>query len=176
MGDFLKNPYQFMENVANEISLSMKELMLENIQYKKIKEELWEMQRIEKEAEKAITGYIKNLYKIKNQEKSLYDFIEFESEIEKHFARDLDNNEHVKLFVKLPSWFKIDTPIGPYNPDWAFVTEREEKLYFVRETKSTTNLDKLRPEEMQKIKCGHRHFKEIGTNFDVVTSLKEVEF
>ena len=176
MGDFLKNPYQFMENVANEISLSMKELMLESIQYKKIKEELWEMQRIEKEAEKAITGYIKNLYKIKNQEKSLYDFIEFESEIEKHFARDLDNNEHVKLFVKLPSWFKIDTPIGPYNPDWAFVTEREEKLYFVRETKSTTNFDKLRPEEKQKIKCGHRHFKEIGTNFDVVTSLKEVEF
>ena len=176
MGDFLKNPYQFMENVANEISFSMKELMLENIQYKKINEELWEMQKIEKEAEKAITGYIKNLYEIKNQEKSLYDFIEFESEIEKHFARDLDNNEHVKLFVKLPRWFKIDTPIGPYNPDWAFVTEREEKLYFVRETKSTTNLDKLRPEEKQKVKCGHRHFEEIGTNFDVVTSLKEVEF
>ena len=136
MEDFLRNPYQFMENVANEISFSMKYLMLENIQYKKIKEELWEMQRIEKEAEKVITGYIKNLYEIKNQEKSLYEFYRIESEIEKRFARDLDNNEHVKLFVKLPHWFKVDTPIGPYNPDWAFVTEREEKLYFVRETKS----------------------------------------
>ena len=39
--------------------------------------------------------------------------------------------------MKLPSWFRIDTPIGSYNPDWAFVTERDEKLYFVRETKST---------------------------------------
>ena len=52
--------------------------------------------------------------------------------VEKRFARDLDNNENVKVFVKLPGWFRIDTPIGPYNPDWAFVTEREENLYFVR--------------------------------------------
>jgi Endonuclease domain len=46
------------------------------------------------------------------------------------WGSDLDSNENVKLFVKLPSWFKIDTLIGPYNLDWAFVTEREEKLYF----------------------------------------------
>jgi Endonuclease domain len=39
-------------------------------------------------------------------------------------TRDLDNNKNVKLFVKLPSWFTIDTPIGSYSPDWAFVTER----------------------------------------------------
>ena len=52
-------------------------------------------------------------------------------------TRDLDNNENVKRFVKLPSWFTIDTPICSYNPDWAFATESEEKLYFVPETKGT---------------------------------------
>jgi len=78
--------------------------------------------------------------------------------------------------VKLPRWFKIDTPIGDYNPDWAFVTERDEKLYFVRETKSTLDSEERRTKENQKIDCGRRHFGVLGTDFDVVTSLSEVKF
>jgi type III restriction enzyme len=96
--------------------------------------------------------------------------------VERQFARDLDNNENVKLFVKLPSWFKIDTPIGAYNPDWAFVTEREEKLFFVRETKSTLDSEELRSKEQQKIDCGRKHFDSLAVNYDVVTSLSEVAF
>jgi len=71
-----------------------------------------------------------------------------ESEVEKQFARDLDSNENVKLFVT--SWFKIDTAIGIYNPDWAFITEREEKLYFARETKSSLDSEERRTKENQK--------------------------
>jgi len=78
-------------------------------------------------------------------------------------------NENVKLFVKLPSWFKIDTPIDPYNPDWAFVTEREEKLYFVRERKSTLDNEERRNKENQEIPCGRQHFGALGVNYDVVT-------
>lgn len=94
--------------------------------------------------------------------------------MERQFARDLDNNENVRLFVKLPSWFKIATPIGPYNPDWAFVTDRDEKLYFVWETKSTPDSEERRSKENQKIGCGRRHFESIGVDYDVVTSLAEV--
>ena len=109
-----------------------------------------------------------------NREKCLFDAVEYESEVEKQFARDLDNNANVKLFVKLPSWFKIDTPIGSHNPDWAFVTEHEERLYFVRETKSTLDSEELRTKENQKIACGRKHFATLGVNYDVVTSLAEV--
>ena len=154
----------------------MHDLMLEGIRYEKIAGEFWEMQRIEEDAEKGVSRYLKSLYEVQNREKTLFDWIEFDSEVEKRFAADLDNNEHVKLFVKLPSWFKIDTPIGSYNPDWAFITEREEKLYFVRETKSTLDSEERRNKENQKIECGRRHFDVIGTDFDVVTSLSEVEF
>ena len=66
--------------------------------------------------------------------------------------------------------------MGPYNPDWAFITEREEKLYFVRETKSTLDSEKRRNEENQKVECGRRHFDVIDVNYDVVTSLSEVGF
>jgi type III restriction enzyme len=100
-------------------------LVLEGIKYEKVAGAYWEQARIEQEAEKGIVRYLSNLYTVQNCEKALFDAIEYESEVEKQFARDLDNHEDVRLFVKLPSWFTVDTPIGSYNPDWAFVTERE---------------------------------------------------
>ena len=133
------------------------------------------MRCIEQEAEEGIVRYLSNLYQVQNKDKALFDAIEYESEVEKQFARDQDNNENVRLFVKLPRWFKIDTPIGPYNTDWAFVTERDEKLYFVRETKSTLDSEERRTKENQKILCGRKHFETLEVDFDVVTSLSEVK-
>lgn len=174
LGEFKVNPQAFMASVAKEISRALHDLMLEGIQYEKVAEHSWEMSRIEQEAEKGIVRYLSNLYEVQNREKALFDAIEYDSEVERQFARDLDNNEHVRLFVKLPSWFRIDTPIGPYNPDWAFVTKRDDKLYFVRETKSTLDSDERRSKENQKIACGRRHFESLGVDYDVVTSLNEV--
>jgi type III restriction enzyme len=75
--------------------------------------------------------------------------------------------------VKLPAWFRVDTPLGTYNPDWAILTEREKKLYMVRETKSTTDYSQLRDSEIKKFKCGGKHFSAIGVDFKVVTNVKE---
>lgn len=174
LGEFKVNPQAFMAAVAKEISRALHDLMLEGIKYEKVSGTHWEQSRIEQDAEEGIVRYLSNLYEVQNRDKALFDAIEYDSEVEKQFARDLDHNEAVKLFVKLPAWFKIDTPIGSYNPDWAFVTEREEKLYFVRETKSTLDSEERRTKENQKIACGRRHFETIGVDFDVVTSLAEV--
>lgn len=165
-----------MAAVAKEISKALHDLMLEGIVYEKVAGQFWEQSRLEQDAEEGIIRYLTNLYEVKNREKALFDAIEYESEVEKQFARDLDSNENVKLFVKLPGWFKIDTPIGTYNPDWAFVTERDEKLYFVRETKSTLDNEERRTKENQKIACGRKHFDTLGIDYDVVTSLAEVSF
>ena len=54
------------------------------------------------------------------------------------------------------------------------MTEREEKLYFVRETKSTLDSEERRTKENQKIKCGERHFEALEVDFGVVTKLSEV--
>lgn len=175
LDEFKINPQAFMTAVGREIGRALHDLMLEGIQYEKLDHEEWEMSRIEPDSETEITRYLNNLYLVQNQNKSLFDHIEFDSEVEKQFAKDLDNNEYVKLFVRLPRWFKIDTPIGPYNPDWAFVTDRDEKLYFVRETKSTLDSEERRTKENQKIKCGARHFEALEVDFGVVTKLSEVE-
>ena len=174
LAEFKVNPQAFMGAVAREISRALRDLMLEGIKYEKIDGAYWEQNRIEQEAEEGIVRYLSNLYEVQNRDKSLFDAVQYESEVEKRFARDLDNNENVKLFVKLPGWFRIDTPIGPYNPDWAFVTECEQKLYFVRETKSTRDSEERRTKENQKIACGRKHFGALGVDYDVVTSLSEV--
>ena len=81
--------------------------------------------------------------------------------------------------MKLPAFFKVPTPIGSYNPDWAIVVEPrdhhgdptgEQMLYLVRETKGSTHPNDLRPDEVRKIRCGIRHFKDVfGVDYKVVT-------
>ncbi|MHB2165632.1 restriction endonuclease [Alsobacter sp. R-9] len=176
LAEFKVSPQAFMTALSKEISRALQELMLDGIKYEIVANHFWEQSRLEQEAEQGIVRYLTNLYEVKHREKALFDAIEYESEVEKNFARDLDSNENVKLFVKLPFWFKIDTPIGSYNPDWAFVTERDEKLYFVRETKSTLDNEELRTKENQKIACGRKHFDILGVDYDVVTSLAEISF
>ena len=86
-----------------------------------------------------------------------------DSSVENTFARDCETSDQVKFYFKLPDWFKIPTPIGSYNPDWAVVFEDDKRVYFVAETKDTgtpiVDLDKLYPSERLKIRCGKAHFK-----------------
>jgi len=80
--------------------------------------------------------------------------------IEQVFAQDLELNEAVKVYAKLPGWFKVPTPLGSYNPDWAVLVEidGQEKLFLVVETKSSSWWDDLRHKEGAKIECGKKHF------------------
>ena len=141
LAEFIANPHAFMATVAKEISSALHDLMLKEIKQEKIAGIDCEQSRIEQEAEDGIVRYLSKLHEVQNRGKTLFDFVEHKSEVERRFARGLDSNENVKVFTRLPSWFKIDTPVGPCSSDWAFVTERERKLYFVRETKSP--LDRL---------------------------------
>ena len=93
-------------------------------------------------------------------ERSLYDLVICDADTERKFVEELEKLDYVKLYVKLPAFFKVPTPIGSYNPDWAIVVEPrdefgeptgEQMLYLVRETKGTTNLDGLRPDERRKL-------------------------
>ena len=118
-----------------------------------------------------LKDYFEQSLKVNN---SVYDSIIYDSEIERKFAEALDQREDIKLFVKLPSFFKIETPIGTYNPDWAIVKHDDNTIYLVRETKGTKDFEKLRNSEADKIKCGRKHFEAIGANFDVVTSAAEI--
>ena len=70
----------------------------------------------------------------------------------------------MKVYAKLPGWFKVPTPLGSYNPDWAVLIENEgaERLYFVVETKGSLFNDDLRGTEGAKIDCGRAHFRAVA--------------
>jgi type III restriction enzyme len=107
--------------------------------------------------------------------KSVYQYIPCDSDIELNFAKGLDSRKDIKLFIKLPRDFKIDTPVGRYNPDWAIVKEDGETLLLVRETKGTKNLDKL-PfwQEKTKVLCGEKHFDLLGVSYEVARYHEDV--
>jgi type III restriction enzyme len=162
IAEFKINPQKFMDQVVNILRQELNQLMVEGIKYEKIAGEEYEMQLFEQEE---VSSYLDSLLK---SEKSIYDHIEYDSKIEKEFAKELERRDYIKLFVKLPSWFKIETPIGTYNPDWAIVKHGDNTLYLVRETKGNQDFLQLRNSEVYKIKCGQRHFEELGVNYSVI--------
>jgi len=169
---FVINPAMFMAEVAKCINKAMHELIIDGIKYEPIAGKMYDMRLFE---QKEIQSYLSRLYEVKRADKKTpYDYIEYESGIEKEVAEFLDDSDKVKFFCKLPSWFKVGTPLGSYNPDWAVVIENDEKLYLVRESKSTHDREKRRELENAKLDCGKAHFEALGVNFKVATSIHEV--
>ncbi len=168
LNEFLVNPQRFMDAVAGILKQQLHKLMIDGIKYERVAGEEYSMRLFE---EKEVIGYLNNRLAVN---KSVYDAVVYDSEVEREFAEKLDKREDVKLFVKLPDWFKIETPLGTYNPDWAILKDDDTVLYLVRETKGTKDFEKLRNIEAEKIRCGRRHFEAIDVDFDVVTSAKEV--
>ena len=168
LAEFLVNPQKFMDAVSAILKQQLHKLMIDGIKYEKIAGEEYSMRLFEEEE---IVSYLNNRLEVEN---SVYDAVVYDSEVEREFAQQLDKRADIKLFVKLPDWFKVETPIGTYNPDWAILKHDDTVLYLVRETKGTKDFEKLRNIEADKIRCGRKHFETLKVDFDVVTSAKEI--
>ena len=167
---FKNNPQKFIDGAIKIIKKTMSIFIVDGIKYQRIGADSYYAQECFEEQE--LYGYLsKNM--IKNRDnKSIYNYTVYDSDVEKGFARSFNENDNVKLFTKLPSWFKINTPLGSYNPDWAVVIEKdnEEKLYFVVESKGSFFTDDLRDTEEAKIKCATEHFAEISQETQFIQS------
>ena len=152
--DFEKNPQKFMDQVLQEIQAVLQSLIIEGIKYEKLDELSYEMSQFLKEEHKM--EFLED--KIVPTKKSVYDYIYYESKVEKDFAVALENLKNIKYFIKLPKWFKVPTPVGDYNPDWAILKKNGGIVYMIRETKGTLNPRALRSLEQDKTKYGAKHF------------------
>lgn len=157
---FKKNPQRYMEQVAQIIGAKMRLMIVDGIKYTKLGEDHYYAQELFETEE--LTGYLnKNMIESK---KTVFDYVVYDSGKEESFAKGFESNKNVKLYAKLPNWFKIPTPLGTYNPDWVVLIEvdGEDKLYFVVESKGNIMFDSLRPVEREKIRCGKKHFEALG--------------
>ncbi|NCB49883.1 MAG: type III restriction endonuclease subunit R [Alphaproteobacteria bacterium] len=170
LNDFKNNPQKFIDEAKEVIKREMRRFIVDGIKYHKIGDEHFYAQELFESEE--LIGYLnKNMIEA---EKSAYDHVVYDSDIESGLAQSFEKNDEVKVYAKLPGWFKIETPLGSYNPDWAvlFELDGQEKLYFVVESKGTIFEDMLRDVEQAKIHCGHEHFKALGeeTNYIVASN------
>lgn len=162
--EFIGNPNDFIAMAKRILRNALAELVVDGVQYERIAGSVYELRELRKDGEEEKERFLDQMYKLENTEKSNFDYVVYDSDPERQFAELLDGREDIKLFMKLPDKFKIDTPVGPYNPDWAIVKHEggEERVYMIRETKSTEDEVKRRPTENAKIKSAKRHFEAIG--------------
>jgi type III restriction enzyme len=162
LNDFKRNPQAFIEIAGDVINRTKRLALVDGIKYQKIGDNSYYAQELFQQEE--LMGYLKNM--LKDATKSVFEHVVYDSSgVERTFAEQLEKNEAVKIYAKLPAWFKVPTPLGTYNPDWAVLVEvsGEERLYFVVETKGSLFTDDLRDNEAAKIACGEAHFKALAT-------------
>jgi restriction endonuclease len=170
----LDNPQEFATALVGIIKTKLADQLVAGIQYER--DGTWYEQS---QFDGVIEAFVANVVKSETNGLSggthIYDGADIDSEtIERPFAEALERDARVKLYVKLPRWFQVTTPIGSYNPDWAIVMDLgdgQEKLYLVRETKGTAKIGDLRPDERRKIECGRKHFVDtLKVNYAVATT------
>jgi len=159
LDDFKRNPQQFIELAAEIINRTKRMALVDGIKYQRIGDDAYYAQQLFESQE--LSGYLKSMI---DANKSVHEQVIYQSDTERSFAEDLEKNEAIKVYAKLPAWFKVPTPLGPYNPDWAVLVDRPEgeRLYLVVETKSSLFTDDLRDRESAKINCGKAHFKALA--------------
>lgn len=164
LDEFIANPNDFIAMARRLMQTELAKLVVDGVQYEKIAGSVYELRELRKDGENEKERFLDQMYKLENADKSNFDYVVYDSDPERQFAELLDGREDIKFFMKLPDKFKIDTPVGPYNPDWAIVKHEdgEERVYMIRETKSTDDEIKRRPTENAKIKSAEKHFEAIG--------------
>lgn len=174
----LDNPHEFAAALVGIIRTKLADQLVGGIQYER--DGTWyEQTQFDDLMEAFAANVVKSEANTYAGGTHVYDGVVVDSEtIERPFAEALERDARVKLYIKLPGWFQVRTPIGGYNPDWAIVMdtgEGQDRLYLVRETKGTTTLADLRPDERRKIECGNKHFVDtLGQDYKVITNISQI--
>jgi type III restriction enzyme len=183
LGDLLINPTEFKFTVLTKIREVTQSVQIEKISYSIVPGRSTMSQRkLEEQLEQEVIRQLDKIYKVQQASKlnsdgdelarTLSDHIPIDSNVEFSFARKLDMDPNVEVFVKLPGEYKIPTPFGNYNPDWAYVynLNGEKKLHLVRETKHTLDQQELQREtEKAKVACARVHYSSIDVDYELAT-------
>ena len=169
---FNSNPEDFIRQVIELINQQKATTLINNITYSKTDQVYWdEIFTIEN-----FTGSTK--HNILEVQRHIYDYVKTDSDVERSFAKELEVWE-ISVYAKLPSWFKIATPVGNYNPDWAIVFDKKDVkyIYFIAETKGSMNTMQLKETEKLKIEYARKHFESLGyqdIKYDVVSTYEDL--
>lgn len=166
---FKANPEDFINKVSSLIKDEKAATLINNIKYNKINQEYSD----DIFTVNNFSGSLKdNILEVK---KHIYDYVKTDSKVERRFAEDMESEKEIFIYAKLPNGFKIPTPVGNYNPDWAIVFDTKETkfVYFIAETKGSMESMQLKKSEKLKIEYAKKHFISLDDKdikYDVVDS------
>ncbi|MCZ2356450.1 MAG: DEAD/DEAH box helicase family protein [Bacteroidia bacterium] len=176
---FVKNPPQYIHQAAAIIRNIELDEMIRGLDYHLTGEEFPFL----------FDDFVRNLTAeayVETPNKGVFDKMLVDSFVEKTFAKSADVDDEIVCFLKLPSYYKIKTPIGEYEPDFGLVMKRkslktgnENEFYFVVETKGTNDLnDKkaLTESEAYRIRCAVKHFEALGVEVHYKAPVKEYSY
>ena len=171
---FKFNPEHFIREVSRHINEQKATMLINNIVYhrtdQKYDNEIFTINNLK-------GSLTENILEVK---KHIYQYVQTDSSVEREFAKELDNEGNpVVVFAKLPRGFKIQTPVGSYNPDWAIVFEEAEvkHVYFIAETKGSMSTMQLKEIEQKKIAYARKHFASLdapNVQYDVVDNYQSL--
>jgi type III restriction enzyme len=170
--NFRVNPESFIKEVSTIINSEKATTLINNIVYSKTdktySDDIFTINNFQ-------GSLSENILEVKRH---IYDYLKTASDTERTFATDLESGE-VLVYAKLPNDFKIPTPVGNYNPDWAIVfdTTDVKYIYFIAETKGSMESLQLKGIEEQKINYAKKHFDALGHSdikYDVITTYQDL--
>ena len=172
---FKDNPEEFITKVSRLINEEKATMIVDDITYNQI-DGTYDSTIFTAEKNK---DFSKAYLAKKNVQDYVFADGTAEKSIERKFAEDMDLDDKVVVYAKLPKGFKIPTPVGNYAPDWAIAFQKGtvKHIYFIAETKGSMESMDLRPIEQAKIKCAKRLFNEISTDnvvYDQVDSYQNL--
>lgn len=172
---YVNNPEEFISKVARLINEEKATMIVDDITYNPT-DGVYDSEIFTAEKNKDFS----KAYKAK---KNVQDYVfadgTADKSVERKFAEDMDLDDKVVVYAKLPRGFQIPTPVGNYAPDWAIAFKKGtvKHIYFIAETKGTMESMDLRPIEQAKISCAKKLFNEISTDevvYDQVDSYQNL--
>jgi len=176
---FVKNPPQFIHRAAAVIRSVELDEMIRGLDYHATNQSF----------PFSFEDFVRNISQqgyVDTPKRGVFDRMLVDSDVERTFAQSADNDDEILCFLKLPSYYKIKTPIGDYQPDFGLVMKRkslktgaESEFYFVIETKGTNDMnDKkaLTESEKYKIRCAMKHFDSLGVDVRYKAPVKEYAY
>ena len=159
--EFTRNPRRFLTEAARVINEAKRAEMVGGVRYERDGRE-WAASLLREDEERALQKLVEG------GTKSTLERVPCDSDVEVAFVRELDADPAVQAFAKLPRRFRVHTPLGDYEPDWAVVDgDGRDRLYLVVETKGTGMLiEGLRGSEASKIACAKKNFAEVAGEMD----------
>jgi len=161
---FINNSDEYIKFALDIFDDCKHDILIDGIEYRK-DGEYYEF--------KNIFPLEQNGYDLEECKKGLYTHEQYDSSIEQEFIKCSDMN--FRFFTKLPTKFKIKTPLGNYNPDFAVIKFDESEGSFIVETKGSDKNRDLRGVEAWKIAYAKKHFEILNVKYkDKITNCTKI--